>query len=513
MSDAWAVVNREVAYRLFATEFDDADFEYSESDEERAPNYVVTPSGTRINRLYFVGVLTETEQVNEEVLRARVVDPTGAFVVYAGQYQPDALAFLESTDSPEFVAVTGKARTFQPDDSDRTFTSVRPETISAVEAADRDRWAVTAAEHTLDRVATMADALGRSERGADLTEALVAEGVPVALADGVALAIDHYDTSAPYLNALRTLALDASRVVAGDREEVRDVDPAPDDPGDEAIDREALSAVGPDILTPDDGAETVGDAGTSTAADETTASADAEATTTEEATAESADTTTETATADDDLGDFEGGSIATDEEETEGAEAAEDEAASGEATVESADEATADAPTADTDEMYEFDEDERQEIEEEYGTEFSTGAEVESPETGRDAAPSAETEDEATVENEATVEDEAAEEAKANTAEETAADEGKTEAAAESEVETTESEANGESADAEAPVEDVLLETMRELDDGDGAPRSELIGTVVDRTGTDEPTVEDAIQEALMGGQCYEPEDDRLKPI
>jgi RPA family protein len=79
---------REVAYRIFAAEFDDADYSYSESDEDRAPNYVITPTGARANRLFVVGVLTEVETVSEDVLRARVVDPTGAFVLYAGQYQP-----------------------------------------------------------------------------------------------------------------------------------------------------------------------------------------------------------------------------------------------------------------------------------------------------------------------------------------------------------------------------------------------------------------------------------------
>ncbi len=62
------------------------------------------------------------------------MDPTGPFVIYAGQYLPDELAFLEAADPPMFVAVTGKARTFQPDDSDRVFTSVRPESISEVDA-------------------------------------------------------------------------------------------------------------------------------------------------------------------------------------------------------------------------------------------------------------------------------------------------------------------------------------------------------------------------------------------
>ncbi|MDL0136951.1 hypothetical protein PNQ20_08805, partial [Halobacterium salinarum] len=133
---------REVAYRLFAAEFDDADFSYAESDEERAPNYVVTPTGARVNRLFVVGVLTAVEAVNDDVVRARVVDPTGAFVVYAGQYQPEALAALEAAETPSFVAVTGKARTFEPDDADVVYTSVRPETVSEVDADTRDRWVV-----------------------------------------------------------------------------------------------------------------------------------------------------------------------------------------------------------------------------------------------------------------------------------------------------------------------------------------------------------------------------------
>ena len=142
---------REVAHRLFAAEFEDSEFSYSESDEERAPNYVVTPTGARVNRLFVVGVLTELEQVNDDVLRARIVDPTGPFVVYAGQYQPEALAFLESATPPLFVAVTGKARTFRPEDSDVVYTSIRPESINAVDAETRDRWTVQTAEQKIGR--------------------------------------------------------------------------------------------------------------------------------------------------------------------------------------------------------------------------------------------------------------------------------------------------------------------------------------------------------------------------
>ena len=200
---------REVAHRLFAAEFDDADFSYSESDEERAPNYVVTPTGARINRLFAVGVLTEVEHVNEDVLRGRVVDPTGAFVTYAGQYQPDPMTFLERASPPAFVALSGKARTFQPDDSDRVFTSVRPESVSEVDASTRDRWIVDAAEATLYRVTVFAEALTMDERGDDLRAALESMGVREPVAAGVPVAIDHYGTTPAYLDAVRRLAVDA----------------------------------------------------------------------------------------------------------------------------------------------------------------------------------------------------------------------------------------------------------------------------------------------------------------
>jgi len=175
---------REVAWRVFAAEYDDSDFDYSESDEERAPNYVVTPTGARVNRLFVVGVLTEVEAVSDDVLRGRVVDPTGAFVLYAGQYQPDEMAFLENASPPAFVAVTGKARTFQPDDSDRVFTSIRPESINRVDADTRDRWVVQTAEQTLSRVSTVADAIDSGERGDALRMALEQNGVDAGLASG-----------------------------------------------------------------------------------------------------------------------------------------------------------------------------------------------------------------------------------------------------------------------------------------------------------------------------------------
>ena len=145
---------REVARRVFAGEFNDATHTFKESDEERAPVYVLLPTGERANRIFIVATLTETEDVGEdsEYWQGRVVDPNGdPFFVYAGQYQPEAASMLRELEPPAYVAITGKPRTYETDDGN-TNVSVRPESITQVDADTRDRWVVETAEQTLDRI-------------------------------------------------------------------------------------------------------------------------------------------------------------------------------------------------------------------------------------------------------------------------------------------------------------------------------------------------------------------------
>jgi hypothetical protein len=500
---------REVAYRLFAAEYDDADFSYSESDEERAPNYVVTPTGARANRVFVVGVLTETEQVNDDVLRARVVDPTGAFVVYAGQYQPDELAFLERVDPPTFVAVTGKARTFQPDDSDRVYTSVRPESINEVTAETRDRWTVGTAEQTLQRVGTMAEALSQEDRGDELRDALVASGVDEGLAAGIALAVDHYGTTPSYLHAVRDLALAAARVVAGERDEVGDLTAAPDDEGtatladllalETGVDlgEEAAAATTGDTSAPESGsktAETAGETATATAEPEPdpepeTAAGDAGTSSPEtESTAARTESEpeSETTTAN-----------PTDSEPTTATEPVGE--TDTEPAADAADEELGDFEPGE----FELDEEEREEIEEEYGTEFSTGTEVDEPgEAGIETPDPEELDEQADTAAEADPEPEPEPEPETT-----------------AETDAQESSGTAESADAAAEpaadvdIGDAVMDVMQELNGDDGAPRAEVVAEVTDRTGADADAVEDAIQDALMDGRCYEPDEETLKPI
>lgn len=144
---------REVARRVFAREFNDAHFTFKESDDERAPLYALLPTGEQINRVFLVGTLTETEDIGDdsEYWRGRVVDPTGTFFVYAGQYQPDAASQLRELETPTYVAVVGKPRTYETEDGSVN-VSVRPESITQVDEATRDRWVVETAERTMERI-------------------------------------------------------------------------------------------------------------------------------------------------------------------------------------------------------------------------------------------------------------------------------------------------------------------------------------------------------------------------
>jgi len=148
---------RETARRVFATELNDATFTFKESEDERAPVYVLLPTGQQANRIFVVGTLTETEDVgsDQEYWQGRVVDPTGTVFVYAGQYQPEAAGALRELDTPTYVAVVGKPRTYETDDGSIN-VSIRPESITVVDESTRDRWVLETAERTLDRLADLA---------------------------------------------------------------------------------------------------------------------------------------------------------------------------------------------------------------------------------------------------------------------------------------------------------------------------------------------------------------------
>jgi RPA family protein len=217
-----AAPTRESAVRVFAEEYEGAVHSFKMSDDDRAPNYVLLPSGARANRVFIVGTMTEVElkesQNGNEYFETRVVDPTGAFTMYVGQYEPQpesVLRNMEVSDLPRYVAIIAKTGTFGGDDGGDARSTLRPEHIAVLDdgptdqsaAAMRDRWVAETVEHTLERIESDTEAVEFDEETDDMDEMVVdlvtdgraadaAElryGSRAAVADAVLTALDSID--------------------------------------------------------------------------------------------------------------------------------------------------------------------------------------------------------------------------------------------------------------------------------------------------------------------------------
>ena len=196
---------REIAWRLFSSELNSATYEIK-GDDEKSPSYVVTRLGAMVNRVLVAGVLTEKENVgtgDEPMWRGRIQDlATGSFFINVGRYQPEAAAAMADIDTPAFIAVVGKVRTYTTDD-DRVFVSIRPECIVKISEEIRAQWILDTARATWERLNKMKKATSVS----NLSEkALLDKGFSEKDAKGMVTALDQYDVpnSTIYLKAIQT---------------------------------------------------------------------------------------------------------------------------------------------------------------------------------------------------------------------------------------------------------------------------------------------------------------------
>jgi RPA family protein len=207
---------REVAWRVFAEEYNSSVMEHS-GEGEKPVSYVVTPLGAKINRMLVVGVVTDIEDVGEEGkqrYRARITDPTGTFYVSAGEYQPEAAMSLSKMSPPAFAAVVGKSRAYSPEEGVK-YLSIRPERIREVDAETRDYWIVETARSTMLRIDAVEDGLKMSQPTA---AQLIKLGYPENLADGVVRAIEYYKDID--LDRFRNTVRDALRTILPEAEGV-----------------------------------------------------------------------------------------------------------------------------------------------------------------------------------------------------------------------------------------------------------------------------------------------------
>lgn len=210
------IMDREIAWRIFAHEFNTSNLYFSEGDE-RAPNYIITPTGVKCNRLFIIGVITEVENIGKDnnLWRARIADPTGVFTLYAGQYQPEAAIFLSELEVPAYVALVGKARKYEPEKGN-VYLSVRPEEINPADEKQRDMWVIETAERTLERIKIMEDALDSGLSGTQLQEYLEKKVKNAALINGVVQAIKHYKNLDRTIPELKNSLVHAVKTITSD---------------------------------------------------------------------------------------------------------------------------------------------------------------------------------------------------------------------------------------------------------------------------------------------------------
>ncbi|MEE9152051.1 MAG: hypothetical protein V3U20_09505 [Thermoplasmata archaeon] len=185
------MIAREVAWRIFASEYNSS-IHLETGAQERAPSYVVTPLGAKVNRLFVVGVVTDVENIGtdaEPMWRARLSDPTGVFYLSAGQYQPEAAQILSKIKPPKFVAVIGKSRIYSPEEG-VIYVSIRPETIKEVNSELRDYWVLDACRNLKKRLEIMSEAIQMEN---PTLENIISLGADKNLAEGILSAKEHYD--------------------------------------------------------------------------------------------------------------------------------------------------------------------------------------------------------------------------------------------------------------------------------------------------------------------------------
>lgn len=181
---------REAAKRVFAVEYNRSQHE-DRGLEENAPNYVITPLGESVNRVYFIGVMMSKVNNGTDdspIYRTEVRDPTGMFYLYAGQYQPQALTALAQLEPPTLIGVVGKVRTFVREDGS-FYASVKPESVFPVDIPQRDRWILSTARFTMDRIRAMKDAMDIDD---PTEEMLVEKGHPRRAAESAVRAAGIY---------------------------------------------------------------------------------------------------------------------------------------------------------------------------------------------------------------------------------------------------------------------------------------------------------------------------------
>ena len=149
------VQRREPGVLVLAKELSAA-IEKHVEDREYSPTYLISEIGAKLSRVLIGGVLDQLENRgtdDDPFYTARVIDPNGDFYyLQAGQYNPEGATALSKLEAGVPILCVGKVRARTPEDSERTYVSVQPESIRAVSMDEVSHWAVKACDKLNNRI-------------------------------------------------------------------------------------------------------------------------------------------------------------------------------------------------------------------------------------------------------------------------------------------------------------------------------------------------------------------------
>jgi uncharacterized protein len=224
------MTGRELAWRVLANEV------LASSAEERgvgekAPSYVISPLGGRMNRVVMAGSVTAVDRGDKEappgLIRARLTDPTGTVPLLASSYQPAGQLDLEAIWQPTHALVVGKVNLFQGSGS-LPAASIRAEAVRPLPDTEYRTLSAEVATQTLERLELVVRLRSpASPSDAELTLA----GASAAWVRGARASITRYPTldPTPYFEALGAvlIALRAAPQTPSSTEGPQDEAPTP----------------------------------------------------------------------------------------------------------------------------------------------------------------------------------------------------------------------------------------------------------------------------------------------